>query len=985
MYRRSEEFKKYIGIEIGDYYIKKLLGVGGMGAVFLAKNRMMDVQVALKMLLPEYTKDTVFVERFFREARSAFQLKHENIATVYHAGQDKKLNVIFLVMELIVGSSIGDIIKVQKKLGIFESVKIVAQSLKGLEEAHKNGIIHRDIKPDNILINREGVIKIADFGLARGNTSRDDLTMTGQLFGTPAFMSLEQWEGEKLDKRTDIYSIGATFYNLLTGEYPYKPKKEGNSRTIYLNLINGDIIPPSEMNCDIDNELDRIIVKMLDNNIDTRYQTCKEVLIDLEMWRQGEYDFDLSTLMTMYNVKSKYGKKESNDSSVRHSDSPIPQGLARESQVGSTSIQLTPKKAALYGGILIVIGIIVALVISSFTSNGSTDSENSPIVENSETTEKIEDDDVNNEKENDKPADVIEKPDSTENNTEESTQTDDDLKYETAVKDLNEGDPGSIEAYIAAGVGEHISDAKKLLKANDDNTFTKATTIADLQNYLTKYAKPIHKIDGEARISEINDKNRNKALNEEFEEIKKSKDLDKLNKFISNYPQDSSNQELLMEARALHHDLLWVTLLKVIDADKLNSFIDKYPQTKHKDEIKLRMDYLDILAKDEIQRLKNFIESLEKEHFVYPKAIIQYHDLRWKNISDSNNVKAYRDFINEFAETEHKAEINEKLYKMENGLIAKARKDIDYKFWKDYLSKFPDGKAYLEAVLKIAYPDGYIYPEEKPKATDGFEAFFKNSKGFWQTKRKIDDSEMIYIPAGRLFLKEIDGVKVFIEIPAFLIDKYEIKLKQFNTFCKSTGYIYDFPKDLTSEHQTKPITAVNFEVAKKYAKWVKAQLPSEAEFLFAAIGSTETAKNIVDDIENINIENKQAKNVFEIDDDISTFGVIGLGGNVREWCRDSYDVDWIKLLRQKQTMELQKILNLKTLGSMKISSSGEFTPLLRPYITSIDTGTDRIIRGAGFLSKKMSQNPHFAINTRQHSDPNKVAEDIGFRTIVYYK
>ena len=173
MASKQDFYKEFVGQKIGDYTIKKLLGIGGMGAVFLAHNPLMDVKVALKMLLPELTRDDEYVSRFFREARSAFQLKHENIATVYHAGQDEKTDTTYMAMELVIGSTLKQVLKQKKKLEINEAVKIISQSVKGLAAAHKEGIVHRDIKPDNILINKDGQVKIADFGLARGSSAKE--------------------------------------------------------------------------------------------------------------------------------------------------------------------------------------------------------------------------------------------------------------------------------------------------------------------------------------------------------------------------------------------------------------------------------------------------------------------------------------------------------------------------------------------------------------------------------------------------------------------------------------------------------------------------------------------------------------------------------------------------------------------------------------------------------------------------------------------
>jgi|GEM_PF-1202922 len=208
------------GRQIGGCRIERLIGRGGMGAVYEAVQLSLERQVALKILPENVSEDEIYTARFEREARSIAALNHPNIVQVYDMGKDEASGLYYIVMEYVEGGSLAGNVKVP--LGEKDALRYAAQAAEGLGAAHGQGIIHRDIKPDNLLLDRYDRVKIVDFGLARGLDASVQLTGSGSTLGTPAYMSPEQGMGHEVDTRTDIYSLGATLYTILAGAYPYK-------------------------------------------------------------------------------------------------------------------------------------------------------------------------------------------------------------------------------------------------------------------------------------------------------------------------------------------------------------------------------------------------------------------------------------------------------------------------------------------------------------------------------------------------------------------------------------------------------------------------------------------------------------------------------------------------------------------------------------------------------------------------------------------
>ncbi|MHA1571625.1 MAG: protein kinase domain-containing protein, partial [Alphaproteobacteria bacterium] len=210
-----------IGQVIGGCKIEKKLGQGGMGAVYKAHHAALDIPVAVKILPPHFAmRDPAFVERFIREARSAAKLQHQNIVGVLNVGQEHGMH--FIVMQFVDGCSLQEMLKENKKLPPGKAIDIITQICSALELARKNNIVHRDIKPDNIMLDNDGTAKLADLGLAKEMDDAIDVTQSGAAMGTPHYMSPEQASDAKTaDHRSDIYSLGCTLYHMISGEVPY--------------------------------------------------------------------------------------------------------------------------------------------------------------------------------------------------------------------------------------------------------------------------------------------------------------------------------------------------------------------------------------------------------------------------------------------------------------------------------------------------------------------------------------------------------------------------------------------------------------------------------------------------------------------------------------------------------------------------------------------------------------------------------------------
>jgi eukaryotic-like serine/threonine-protein kinase len=208
--------------EIADRYeLRERLGIGGMSQVQLAFDRRLERRVAVKLLAEHLAEDPTFVSRFQREAQAAARLIHPNIVQVFDSGQDERTGQYFIVMEYIEGQSCAEILRDDGWVEVDEAVGIVEQACEGLHYAHRHGVVHRDVKPGNLLRSREGEIKLADFGIAKA-TEQSSITQVGSVLGTAAYLAPEQARGEEAGPRADLYALGVVAYQLISGRLPYE-------------------------------------------------------------------------------------------------------------------------------------------------------------------------------------------------------------------------------------------------------------------------------------------------------------------------------------------------------------------------------------------------------------------------------------------------------------------------------------------------------------------------------------------------------------------------------------------------------------------------------------------------------------------------------------------------------------------------------------------------------------------------------------------
>src|SRR3954452_19121457 len=200
------------------YRIEREIAHGGMAEVYLARDESLDRLVALKALFPEYAREPSFVERFRREAQAAANLNHPNIVAIYDWGQED--GTYFIVMEYVEGRSLRDLIRSEAPLDPNQAAEITAEIASALGFAHRNGVVHRDVKPGNVLLTRSGTVKVTDFGIARAGAS-DGLTQTGSVMGTATYFSPEQAQGLPVDGRSDVYALGVVLYEMVCGVAPF--------------------------------------------------------------------------------------------------------------------------------------------------------------------------------------------------------------------------------------------------------------------------------------------------------------------------------------------------------------------------------------------------------------------------------------------------------------------------------------------------------------------------------------------------------------------------------------------------------------------------------------------------------------------------------------------------------------------------------------------------------------------------------------------
>lgn len=269
--------KKKSVTKVGDFELKKKLGRGGMGEVFLARQTSLDRLVALKTLSKELAKKEDFVSRFLREARSMAKLDHTNVVRVFAVDSYKGLH--YAAIEYVDGRSVQDWLNKLKQFSIGDALHIAIVCAEALQHAHSQNMVHRDIKPDNILLTAKGVVKVADFGLAKVLDEDVSMTQSGTGLGTPLYMAPEQARSAKtVDQRSDIYALGATLYHMLTGVPPFTGE---TALELIMSKETGKYEPARKSRSEVPERLDLIIDKMMARDPKHRYADCQSVLNDL--------------------------------------------------------------------------------------------------------------------------------------------------------------------------------------------------------------------------------------------------------------------------------------------------------------------------------------------------------------------------------------------------------------------------------------------------------------------------------------------------------------------------------------------------------------------------------------------------------------------------------------------------------------------------------------------------------------------------------
>lgn len=309
-----------IGKKVGNRYeILALIGGGGMSLVYQAKDIYLNRIVAVKVLREQFTSDNEFVRRFRREAQAVASLSHPNIVSIYDVGQEQDIH--YLVMEYIKGKTLKELITERAPLPLPEVIDIIKQICDALEHAHENSIVHRDIKPHNIIITRGGRVKVTDFGIARA-ISTATVTHTRGIIGSVHYFSPEQAKGEVTGEKSDIYSLGIVLYEMVTGKLPF----EGESPiSVALMHIQNQPTPPSYYNPNLPEKIEKIILKAINKNPNERYENVAKIRLELRAALLGQMTGVLGEIVEHEPIKEKKTSQTVSDDTLVFADLPTPE------------------------------------------------------------------------------------------------------------------------------------------------------------------------------------------------------------------------------------------------------------------------------------------------------------------------------------------------------------------------------------------------------------------------------------------------------------------------------------------------------------------------------------------------------------------------------------------------------------------------------------------------------------------------------------
>ena len=338
LYGNSEDSGGQPAQQIPGYQLQKKIGAGAMAVVYKAKQLSLDRIVAVKVLPKRLSKNEEFVERFYREGKAAAALNHNNIVQAIDVGESGGYH--YFVMEYVEGNTVYDELTSEKHYEETEAIAIIRQVAQALLHAHERGIIHRDVKPKNIMLTKDRVAKLADMGLARATSDAEAaMAEAGRAYGTPYYISPEQIRGEvHIDHRADIYSLGATVYHMLTGRVPF----EGSTPSVVMHKhLKEPLTPPDHLNRKLTAGLAAMIERMMAKKREERYASCKEIIVDLDLLARGE--------------PPKYAEQSIGQDVFAHLASGEAQAVVRDDP--------RPRKPGAPLGVTIALGLVAALSI----------------------------------------------------------------------------------------------------------------------------------------------------------------------------------------------------------------------------------------------------------------------------------------------------------------------------------------------------------------------------------------------------------------------------------------------------------------------------------------------------------------------------------------------------------------------------------------------------------------------------------------------
>jgi eukaryotic-like serine/threonine-protein kinase len=375
----------------GRYRIERRLGAGGMSTVFLAQDTVLERSVAVKLLAEHLADDEAFVARFQREALSAARLQHPNIVQVFDYGLDASSHRHFIVMEFVDGPSCADLLRDRKRLDIDEAVRIVRDACHGLDYAHRAGVVHRDVKPGNLLLSGDsGATKLADFGIAKA-AEQTRITQVGSVLGTAAYLSPEQAHGDEAGPRSDTYSLGVCAYQLLTGRLPHE---YGSLTELALKQRDEPVEPISELRPAVPLQLDLAIRVALERAPEDRYDTALDFAHALESGLHG-HDTDATRRLAAgptTDPDATRALSQVTDATQalrtrqRPPIAPLPPGERGREAVAAPAAQEAKRSARnrRWGQFLALIAVLMAIAAVALVllSSGSSDSGMSPVDQN---------------------------------------------------------------------------------------------------------------------------------------------------------------------------------------------------------------------------------------------------------------------------------------------------------------------------------------------------------------------------------------------------------------------------------------------------------------------------------------------------------------------------------------------------------------------------------------------------------------------------